>query len=89
MLTPLFYCYCRLNDLRKAKLSSPITPLGKTMASFPVAPRYAKMLALGKQHDCLPYVITIVAAMTVRELFEELDRWVSNTLITLLDNHNF
>lgn len=44
------------------------------MASFPVAPRYAKMLALGKQHNCLPYVITIVAAMTVRELFEELDR---------------
>ncbi|XP_053327841.1 probable ATP-dependent RNA helicase DHX37 [Spea bombifrons] len=64
----------RLNALQKAKLSSPITALGKTMASFPVAPRYAKMLALGKQHDCLPYVITIVAAMTVRELFEELDR---------------
>lgn len=64
----------RLTVLQKAKLSSPITSLGKTMASFPVAPRYAKMLALGKQHDCLPYIITIVAAMTVRELFEELDR---------------
>uniref|UniRef100_A0A8C5PBB8 Activating signal cointegrator 1 complex subunit 3 n=1 Tax=Leptobrachium leishanense TaxID=445787 RepID=A0A8C5PBB8_9ANUR len=64
----------RLKDLQKAKLSSPITALGKTMASFPVSPRYAKMLALGKQHGCLPYVITIVAAMTVRELFEELDR---------------
>ncbi|KAM8960068.1 putative ATP-dependent RNA helicase DHX37 [Pelodytes ibericus] len=64
----------RLKDLQKAKLSSPITPLGKTMASFPVAPRYGKMLALGKQHDCLPYIITIVSAMTVRELFEELDR---------------
>ncbi|KAM5193099.1 putative ATP-dependent RNA helicase DHX37 [Mantella aurantiaca] len=64
----------RLNFLQKAKLSSPISSLGKTMASFPVAPRYAKMLALGKQHDCLPYIITIVAAMTVRELFEELER---------------
>ncbi|XP_068099941.1 probable ATP-dependent RNA helicase DHX37 [Hyperolius riggenbachi] len=64
----------RLKDLQKAKLSSPITALGRTMASFPVSPRYAKMLALGKQYDCLPYVITIVAAMTVRELFEELDR---------------
>ncbi|KAG8597482.1 hypothetical protein GDO81_002299 [Engystomops pustulosus] len=64
----------RLKALNKAKLSSPITPLGRVMASFPVAPRYAKMLALGKQQDCLPYVITIVAAMTVRELFEELDR---------------
>ncbi|XP_069817056.1 probable ATP-dependent RNA helicase DHX37 [Dendropsophus ebraccatus] len=64
----------RLNTIQKNKLSCPITPLGRTMASFPVAPRYAKMLALGKQHDCLPYVITIVAAMTVRELFEEMDR---------------
>lgn len=44
------------------------------MASFPVAPRFAKMLALSSQHGCLPYAITIVAAMTVRELFEELDR---------------
>ncbi|OCT98359.1 hypothetical protein XELAEV_18010591mg [Xenopus laevis] len=64
----------RLNDLQKAKLSSPITALGKTMASFPVAPRYAKMLALGRQHECLPYVITIVATMTVRELYVEVDR---------------
>ncbi|XP_056389776.1 probable ATP-dependent RNA helicase DHX37 isoform X2 [Hyla sarda] len=64
----------RLRTMQKNKLSCPIAPLGRTMASFPVAPRYAKMLALGKQHSCLPYVITIVAAMTVRELFEELDR---------------
>lgn len=47
------------------------------MATFPVAPRYAKMLALSRQHDCLPYTITIVSAMTVRELFEEFDRRVS------------
>uniref|UniRef100_A0A667Y2I6 RNA helicase n=1 Tax=Myripristis murdjan TaxID=586833 RepID=A0A667Y2I6_9TELE len=64
----------RVKDLERAKLSSPITPLGRAMASFPVAPRYAKMLALGKQQDCLPYVIAVVAAMTVREIFEELDR---------------
>ncbi|KAJ8414086.1 hypothetical protein AAFF_G00066840 [Aldrovandia affinis] len=64
----------RLKQLERARLSSPITPLGRAMASFPVAPRYAKMLALGKQQDCLPYVITLVAAMTVREIFEELDR---------------
>ncbi|MEQ2199973.1 hypothetical protein XENOCAPTIV_018714 [Xenoophorus captivus] len=44
------------------------------MASFPVAPRYAKMLALGKQQDCLPYIIAVVSAMTVREIFEDLDR---------------
>lgn len=64
----------RVNEIERAKLSCPITPLGRAMASFPVAPRYAKMLALGKQQDCLPYVIAVVAAMTVREIFEDLDR---------------
>ena len=47
------------------------------MASFPVAPRFAKMLALGRQQDCLPYVIAVVASMTVREIFEDLERWAA------------
>ncbi|XP_017506592.1 probable ATP-dependent RNA helicase DHX37 isoform X2 [Manis javanica] len=64
----------RVKQLQRSRLSCPITELGRTMATFPVAPRYAKMLALSRQHSCLPYAITIVAAMTVRELFEELDR---------------
>ncbi|KAG9354555.1 hypothetical protein JZ751_001267 [Albula glossodonta] len=64
----------RLKDMERARLSCPITSLGRVMASFPVAPRYAKILALGNQQDCLPYVITLVAAMTVREIFQELDR---------------
>ncbi|XP_044514671.1 probable ATP-dependent RNA helicase DHX37 [Gracilinanus agilis] len=64
----------RVKQLQGAKLSCPISPLGRTMATFPVAPRYAKMLALSQRHECLPYVITIVAAMTIRELFEDFDR---------------
>ncbi|XP_015985342.2 probable ATP-dependent RNA helicase DHX37 isoform X2 [Rousettus aegyptiacus] len=64
----------RAKQLQRSRLSCPITALGRTMATFPVAPRYAKMLALSRQHGCLPYAITIVAAMTVRELFAELDR---------------
>ncbi|KAM9055243.1 putative ATP-dependent RNA helicase DHX37 isoform 3-T3 [Megaptera novaeangliae] len=64
----------RVKQLQRSRWSCPITELGRTMATFPVAPRYAKMLALSRQHGCLPYAITIVAAMTVRELFEELDR---------------
>lgn len=60
--------------VRLGALSSPspadcpphITALGRTMARFPVAPRYAKMLAMGKQHGCLPYIITIVAALSVK-----------------------
>lgn len=64
----------RVKEIERARLSCPITPLGRAMASFPVAPRYAKMLALGKQQDCLSYIIAVVAAMTVREIFEDLER---------------
>ncbi|XP_066499844.1 probable ATP-dependent RNA helicase DHX37 [Hoplias malabaricus] len=68
----------RMADIERARLSCPITPLGRAMATFPVAPRYAKMLALGRQQGCMPYIIIIVAAMTVREIFEEVDRSVSS-----------
>lgn len=43
----------------------PITDLGKSMALFPLSPRFSKMLVSGRQHGCLPYVITIVAALSV------------------------
>lgn len=43
-----------------------ISSLGRAMACFPVSPCYAKMIALGKQHDCLPYIIALVSALTVR-----------------------
>ncbi|XP_073765102.1 probable ATP-dependent RNA helicase DHX37 isoform X3 [Danio rerio] len=64
----------RLSEMEKARLSCPISPLGRAMAAFPVAPRYAKMLALGRQQGCMQYIITIVSAMTVREIFEDYDR---------------
>ncbi|KAF3695585.1 putative ATP-dependent RNA helicase DHX37 [Channa argus] len=67
-------CTGRVKEIERGRLSCPITALGRAMASFPVAPRYAKMLALGKQQDCLPYVIAVVAALTVREIFEDHDR---------------
>lgn len=77
----MFYLSCkqlihfiRVKEIQRARLSCPITPLGRAMASFPVAPRYAKMLSLGRQQECLPYIIAVVAAMTVREIFEDHDR---------------
>ena len=33
--------------------------------------RYAKMLCVGRQGDCLEYVIALVAALTVREIFSD------------------
>lgn len=50
---------------------SRITPLGRAMACFPVSPRYAKMLSLGHQQGLLPYVVAVVAALSVQEVFVE------------------
>ena len=44
-----------------------MTPLGESMAAFPVSPRFAKMLCLSQQFDLLPYTVTIVAALSVQE----------------------
>ncbi|GLH11278.1 ATP-dependent RNA helicase DHX8 [Gryllus bimaculatus] len=45
-----------------------ITSLGQSMATFPVAPRFAKMLALSHQQDLLAYTICMVAALAVPEV---------------------
>lgn len=55
---------------KKADPTYVITELGRTMAQFPVAPRYARMLAATDKKDLLPYVIIAVAALSVDELFE-------------------
>lgn len=44
------------------------------MAAFPVHPRFAKMLSQASAEEyihLLPYCITIVAALTVRDIFDE------------------
>ena len=42
-----------------------VTPLGRQLAAFPLAPRFAKMLVLGHQGGCLPYAVGMVAALSV------------------------
>ncbi|KAK6541656.1 putative ATP-dependent RNA helicase DHR1 [Orbilia ellipsospora] len=48
---------------------SHITNLGQIMNLFPVAPRFGRILAVGHQYDCMHYVIAVVAALSVGELF--------------------
>lgn len=43
------------------------------MALFPIAPRHAKMLIIGRQHGCLPYTIGIVSALSVGDPFMRVD----------------
>lgn len=51
------------------KAGAQINDLGRAMALFPVSPRFSKILVLGKQQGCLPYVIAMVAAMSVGDPF--------------------
>lgn len=50
-------------------LGGPITDIGKAMSLFPLSPRYSRMLVSGRQHGCLPYVITVVSILSVGDPF--------------------
>ncbi|KAI0374355.1 P-loop containing nucleoside triphosphate hydrolase protein [Pilatotrama ljubarskyi] len=52
-----------------APLGGSITEIGRTMSLFPLSPRFSRMLVSGRQHGCLPYVITIVSALSVGDPF--------------------
>ncbi|CAR25821.1 hypothetical protein ZYGR_0A03930 [Zygosaccharomyces rouxii] len=46
-----------------------ITEDGKTMSLFPLSPRYSKILLVSTEHNCLPYAISIVSALSVGDPF--------------------
>lgn len=46
-----------------------VTDLGRTMAVFPLSPRFAKILIVGNQMGCLPYIVAIVSALSVGDPF--------------------
>lgn len=48
-----------------------ITKLGSSIAAFPVAPRFGKMLALSHQQNLLEFTICMVAALSVQEVLQE------------------
>ncbi|CAK5262755.1 unnamed protein product [Mycena citricolor] len=52
-----------------AKNDGQITDLGRMMALFPLSPRFSRMLVSGQQHGCLPYIISIVSALSVGDPF--------------------
>lgn len=54
-----------------------ITPLGKSMAAFPLSPHYAKMLCLSKDRILIQYMLFIISAMSVQEYLpgENVEVW--------------
>ncbi|KAI7857141.1 P-loop containing nucleoside triphosphate hydrolase protein [Circinella umbellata] len=53
------------------KMTKHITEFGEAMSLFPIGPRLAKMLIIGQQHGCLPYVIIMVSALSVGNPFDQ------------------
>ncbi|GMT19418.1 hypothetical protein PFISCL1PPCAC_10715, partial [Pristionchus fissidentatus] len=54
-------------NAKTSELQSRISPLGRTLVSFPLSPSYAKVLALAHQQNLLPFAIQMVAVLSVRE----------------------
>lgn len=48
------------NDNTEAR----ITSLGKTLAVFPLAPAYGKVIAMANQNGILPYAISLISALS-------------------------
>jgi ATP-dependent RNA helicase DHX37/DHR1 len=49
--------------------SGQVTQIGRRLSTYPLSPRFGKMLYIGHQHGCMPYVIALVAALAVGDLF--------------------
>ncbi|KAK4467060.1 putative ATP-dependent RNA helicase [Cladorrhinum samala] len=49
--------------------SGQVTQIGSTMSIFPLSPRFSRILLVGHLHDCLPYTIALVAALSAGEIF--------------------
>jgi ATP-dependent RNA helicase DHX37/DHR1 len=52
-----------------ASVDGQITELGRMMSLFPLSPRFSRMLVSGQQQGCLPYIISIVSALSVGDPF--------------------
>jgi ATP-dependent RNA helicase DHX37/DHR1 len=58
-----------LRNLGALSESGQVTILGRLLSNYPLSPRFGKMLALGNQLECMPYVIALVAGLSVGDLF--------------------
>ena len=66
----------KIKNMRDEQITT-ITKLGKSMACFPINPRYSKMLTLASQQKCidngpnviLSYIICLISGLSVPELF--------------------
>ncbi|EDP47552.1 hypothetical protein KXW65_007507 [Aspergillus fumigatus] len=58
-----------LKNLGALSANGKITQIGHRLSTYPLSPRFSKMLHIGHQHGCMPYVIALVSALAVGDLF--------------------
>ncbi|KAJ7095872.1 P-loop containing nucleoside triphosphate hydrolase protein [Mycena belliarum] len=58
-----------LTAVNNPSVDGQITELGRLMSLFPLSPRFSRMLVSGQQQGCLPYIISIVSALSVGDPF--------------------
>ncbi|KAF7513451.1 hypothetical protein GJ744_008745 [Endocarpon pusillum] len=58
-----------LKNLGALTPTGQVTQLGHGLSIYPLSPRFGKMLAIGAQHDCLPYVIALVSGLAESDIF--------------------
>ncbi|OJJ43805.1 hypothetical protein ASPZODRAFT_122885 [Penicilliopsis zonata CBS 506.65] len=58
-----------LKNLGALSPEGKVTQVGHRLSTYPLSPRFGKMLHIGHQHGCLPYVIALVAVLAVGDLF--------------------
>jgi ATP-dependent RNA helicase DHX37/DHR1 len=58
-----------LKNLGALSLDGRVTDIGRRLTLYPLSPRFGKMLEIGHQHGCMPYVIALVSALAGSELF--------------------
>ena len=58
-----------LENLGALTSNGQVTAAGRCLSTYPLSPRFGKMLYIGHQHGCMPYVIALVSALAVGDLF--------------------
>ncbi|KAJ9226178.1 hypothetical protein DTO027B5_5862 [Paecilomyces variotii] len=58
-----------LKNLGALSPGGQVTEIGHRLSVYPLSPRFGKMLQIGHQHGCMPYVIALVSALAVGDIF--------------------
>ncbi|KAI1729935.1 helicase associated domain (HA2) domain-containing protein [Ditylenchus destructor] len=62
-------------EKRKSNTDATITRLGETLVQIPASPHFAKCLVLSNKHNLLPYMITLVSALSMAEILKLRKAW--------------